>query len=259
MKNLFKHFVDLHNQKEPLLIGNVWNVQSAEIFERNGYKAIATSSAAVARTLGYSDGEEISFEEYLFIIERIARRSNIPFSVDLEAGYGETIDEIVDNIKILASNGIAGINIEDSKFHQGKRELVKEEYFRDKLIAICQKLKQEQIEIFINVRIDPFLNGHNNPLKEAIGRIKCYENTGIHGIFLPCITNAKDIQSVIEVTQLPLNVMCMEELPNFQVLNSLGVKRISSGDFLNVAVYKRMDEYLKSIKNKASFEPLFVS
>ena len=94
----FRH---LHSQEKPLLIGNVWNVQSAKIYEKLNFQAIATSSAAIAHSLGYNDGEEMSFSEYLFMIKRILKSTHLPLSVDLEAGYGKTTEEIFELLRLL--------------------------------------------------------------------------------------------------------------------------------------------------------------
>src|SRR5437867_10409827 len=93
-----KQFRSLHHKEDPIVLGNVWNVQSALAFERVGLEAIATSSAAVAHSLGFEDGENIPFEQYLFIIGRIINTVKIPLSVDLETGFGDTSEEIVSNI-----------------------------------------------------------------------------------------------------------------------------------------------------------------
>lgn len=107
-------FKNLHQNEQPLLIGNVWNVQSAKVYEELGFKALATSSSAVANSLGYEDGEQMSFEEYFYLIERIAKSTSILLSVDLESGYGKDAIDIVENISKLSEIGIVGINLEDS-------------------------------------------------------------------------------------------------------------------------------------------------
>jgi 2-methylisocitrate lyase-like PEP mutase family enzyme len=84
MNNQFHYFKELHTQSEALLIGNVWNAQSAKVFERLGFKAIATSSSAVANSLGYEDGEGMPFNDYLFVIKRILSSVKTPLSVDME-------------------------------------------------------------------------------------------------------------------------------------------------------------------------------
>jgi len=250
-------FRELHQEQDPLLIGNVWDVQSAKVYEKLGYQAVATSSSAVAFTLGYEDGENMSFDEYFYIIERILKSISIPLSVDLEGGYGKTADKIVLNISRLAKAGVVGINIEDSVIINGTRKLLSTHDFYEKLNAVILKLKEQDIEIFVNVRIDPFLLGVENATEETIQRIKIIEKAEADGIFVPCITDVQDIEYVINGLKLPFSVMCMPELPDFKTLKRLGVKRISSGNFLNGYIYGQLETALKAIGEAESFSPIF--
>lgn len=250
-------FKKLHQQNQSLLLGNVWDVQSALIYEKLGFQAIGTSSAAVAQSLGYEDGENMPFDDYLFIIKRIRASVDLPFSVDLEAGYGKTLEAVVANIKTLHELGVVGINIEDSTVGEGSRSIENAVIFAEKVQKIVSMLKKESIEIFINVRSDAFLLQLPNALEEAKIRIKLYENAGADGIFLPCITAPNDIKEVVASTSLPINVMCMPTLPDFETLANLGVKRISMGDFVNTSIYRKMDELVKSVIINKNFSPLF--
>lgn len=254
-----QRFRELHEQNEPLLIGNVWNVQSAKVYEKLGYKAVATSSSAVAFSLGYEDGENISFEEYFYIVERILKSVSIPLSVDLEGGYGETVEEIVLNISRLAKAGVVGINIEDSVIIDGTRRLLSPADFFEKLNTIIEKLKEQDIEIFVNVRIDPFLLGVENAVGETLQRIKIIEEVGADGVFVPCITSEKDIEIAVGATHLPVNVMGMPDLPDFKTLQKLGVKRISSGNFLNGYIYDQLETAVLKISAEQNFSPIFIS
>src|SRR5579863_7613517 len=83
-------FRELHHGPRLLVLANVWDVASARIVERAGFPAVATSSAAVANSLGYPDGQRISRAEMLQVVRRIAAKVSVPVSADLEAGYGET-------------------------------------------------------------------------------------------------------------------------------------------------------------------------
>lgn len=257
MSTNVQQFRKLHLQQEPLLLGNVWDAQSARVFENRQYKAIGTSSAAVAEALGYSDGENMHFAEYLFVIRRIRASTALPFTVDLEGGYGETAQDVVKNIKQLVELGVAGINIEDSVVKDGVRTILPMEVFADKLEKITRKLGNEHIDIFINVRCDAWLLGLPNAKEEAISRIAAYEVAGVDGIFLPCITQPEDIRAVVNVSGLPINVMCMPNLPEFSTLQSLGVKRISMGNFVNGSVYKKLEELSAEIAEEGSFATLF--
>lgn len=250
-------FKELHQNNEPLLLGNVWNPQSAKVYEKLGYKALATSSSAVAHSLGYEDGENMSFDEYIYIVERILKSISIPLTVDLEGGYGKTSDEIVSNISKLAEIGVVGINIEDSVITNETRTILDKEVFFEKLKSIVSKLKEDKVEIFINVRTDTFLLGLENPVEETLQRIKLFEKIGVDGVFVPCITLEKDIETIVNSTKIPVNVMCMPELPDFKTLTDLGVKRISSGNFLNGYIYKNLEEKGREIIKEQSFSPIF--
>lgn len=252
----FDQFVNLHQQTEPLLIGNVWSAQSARVLENLKLKALATSSSAVAETLGYADGEVMSFDEYLFVVKRISASCSLPLSVDLEAGYGKSIDEIVANITKLHSLGIVGVNIEDSVIEAGTRKMVNAETFAEKLRHISGALSSQRISLFINVRCDAYLLGVADARKEGIRRMKLYEAQGIHGQFLPCITNIDDIKASVAATKLPLNVMCMPDLPDFATLKSAGVKRISMGNSLNHAVYQSMERKMQQVILDQNFSSL---
>ena len=112
--NEFETFSQLHYGVRPLLIGNVWDVTSAKLFQEAGFKAVATSSSAVANLMGYEDGQQMPFGLLLEIVKRITKSISIPLSVDMERGYANAIPGMLANIEKLYDTGIAGINIEDS-------------------------------------------------------------------------------------------------------------------------------------------------
>ncbi|MBK7105091.1 MAG: isocitrate lyase/phosphoenolpyruvate mutase family protein [Ignavibacteriae bacterium] len=257
MISQYEIFTQLHKSDKPLLLGNVWNVQSAKVYEKLKFSAIGTSSAAIANSLGYDDGENISFEEYFNLVKKISKNTNIPLSVDLEAGFGNDIDTIFSNIKRLSEIGIAGINIEDSIVKNSKRSILSSEIFTEKLNQLCKKLNAEKINIFVNVRTDTYLLNLENKLIETKKRIHMYESANIHGIFIPCIINICEIEELVNLTKLPINVMCMPNLPDFKTLNDIGVKRISMGNFINDFVYTQMESKMNEIIFDQNFKSLF--
>jgi 2-methylisocitrate lyase-like PEP mutase family enzyme len=250
-------FKELHHQTKPLIIGNVWNVQSAKVYEKLNFQAIGTSSAAIAHSLGYEDGEQMPFLDLLFIVEKISKSITLPLSVDIEFGYGDTATEIANNIIALEKLGVLGINIEDSFFDNGERKLKDSIQFSKLLQEVKSILTQQEISIFINVRCDAFLLNVPNALQVTTERIKSYEQSGADGLFLPCITKENDIATIVSQTKLPLNVMCMPELPNFETLEKLGVKRISMGNFLNAYAYTSIEDITTKILTEQSFNALF--
>lgn len=253
---IFEDFSDYHYQSDPLILGNVWDVPSALELQRLGFKALGTSSAAIASMLGYEDGENMPFSEYLLIIKRITEKTELPISVDLEAGYGNDPEIVYSNIRELSQIGVVGINLEDSVVENGSRTLANVNEFACKLVSIHKKIKDDNMDMFINLRIDTFLLQSPNAIEESIERIDHYSNF-IDGIFLPCISASEDIEQIVHHTNLPLNVMSVPSLPDFGELRNLGVKRISTGNFLYDFMYNQLTQKTRSIIENSNFEPLF--
>jgi 2-methylisocitrate lyase-like PEP mutase family enzyme len=257
MDNKFEAFAALHKSAAPLLIGNAWDAASAKAFEKQGFKAVGTSSAAVAAALGYNDGEEMALEEYLLIVRRIVASVTVPVTVDLEGGYGKSAEAICQNIRSLYNLGVAGINIEDSVIREGNRIIQGAEDFAQTLKRIIQYLQAENIRMFINVRSDSFLLGLPDALNDAVKRVSIYERAGVHGLFFPCVVHLPEIKTLTQATHLPINVMCMPNLPSFEDLRQAGVSRISIGPFLFNKVYHDLETLLTTIDTNGSFQSLF--
>ena len=245
-------FRSLHQQEQPLLLGNVWDVPSARIFEKLNYQAIGTSSAAIAHMLGYADGEQLSFEERAYIVKRIKAATTLPLTVDIESGYSRDLAVILQHLEQLYRLGVVGINIEDSIITTN-REITDANSFKGIIAAIKDYLLESGVDVFINVRTDPFLLGMPNALEETLKRLAVYEKAGADGIFVPGIEKATDIATVVSATALPVNVMYMPKLPNFEELKNLGVKRISMGSFLHQSVYRQLEQQALAITQQQSF------
>src|SRR4051812_47462665 len=107
MLSNYQKFKQLHYGQSLFVLPNAWNAKSASIFQDRQFPAIATSSAAVANSLGYEDGEHMPFADYLFVVNRILSVIHVPLTVDIEMGYGTTTGEIYANIQKLIELGVA--------------------------------------------------------------------------------------------------------------------------------------------------------
>jgi 2-methylisocitrate lyase-like PEP mutase family enzyme len=244
---------NLHKSEKPLIICNVWDVSSAIIAEKLGFKVIGTSSAAIATMLGYNDGGEISFDELLYVVKRIKAKTNLPLTVDIESGYNINTTAIIENLQKLIQLGVEGINIEDSVVNP-HRQLVDTEKFCKTINDISKESKNK---LFINIRTDTYLLDIPSKLSETLIRISKYEQAGANGIFIPCLTDHKDIENICSATQLPINVMCMPDLSDFATLYNLGVKRISMGDFVYNKNRNDLEQLLISINTERNFKKIF--
>src|SRR3989442_13630207 len=94
-KDKAQDFRGLHHGKRILILPNAWDVPSARVFENEGFPAVATSSAGLMVSLGYSDGEGIGRNEFGSAVERIAKVVSVPLSAAIVAGFAKTTDEVV--------------------------------------------------------------------------------------------------------------------------------------------------------------------
>lgn len=244
----YDNFFQLHHQQEPLIIGNAWNVKSAQLIENNGFRAIATSSGAIASSLGYDDGEKIPFSELLYMVQRIRSCTTIPLSVDMERGYTNDLTALNDNIQKLIDIGVAGINLEDP---QG------EEIYLRKLHSIKNYLTKTSQALFINARTDVFLQKLESPLETTLKRAGLYKEAGADGLFVPGVQDAAVVREIASAIKLPLNMVATPKLPSIEVLSACGVKRISMAVNLYKATYNQLDRSIKEIQSQRSFAGLF--
>lgn len=237
----YTKFKKLHQQIRPLILGNVWDAQSAKIAQDSGFQALGTSSHAMANLLGYADGEKIAVDEILFMVERIVKSVSIPVSVDFESGYSDNPDEVANNVKRLIDVGVVGINLEDGKVVKGSRILGKQGLLAEKIQAI----KSIHKNIFINARADTYTTGHATALDESVNRVKAYQDAGADGIFIPLAEKKSDILALVNSSKLPLNLFLTPKLANIDDLSEWGVKRLSHG--------AKIYEWLVN-QNKKTFE-----
>ncbi len=107
-------FRGMHRGERILLLPNAWDAASARVFEEAGFGAIATTSAGIAFTLGYPDGQRISREEMLEVVRRIAAAVKVPVTADVEAGYGDRPEDAARTAREVAEAGAVGMNLEDA-------------------------------------------------------------------------------------------------------------------------------------------------
>ncbi|MCB2410083.1 isocitrate lyase/PEP mutase family protein [Hymenobacter lucidus] len=250
-------FRQLHYQPQPLLLPNVWDARSAAACQAAGFAALGTSSAAIASMLGYEDGEQMPFAEMRYVVSRICASTTLPVTVDLEGGYSRSPEQIAAHVLELARLGVAGINLEDSVVSAAGRQLQPADTFADILRTVRARCRQQQLDIFLNVRTDTFLLLITGQLAATQQRLHHYEAAGADGLFVPGLLKLADVKAVCEATSLPVNVMALPGLPEVAALAAAGVRRISMGNFLFEAVAARQLHLSQQLRQQQSLTALF--
>lgn len=250
------NFEELHQQENPLLICNVWDVTSAQMAERLQFQALATSSSAMAAILGYRDGEEMEFAELAYLVKRIAANIQTPLSVDLEGGYARDAASIALHIQQLHDLGVVGVNLEDSVVGESRTQLPAESFART-VEEVKETLVRKGMDVFLNVRTDAFILGKEDAVEDSGKRIKLYEAAGADGIFIPYISQEDDMSRMLSLTNLPINVLNKPNLPSLDRLGKLGIKRVSMGNGFFDAIYRQGEQLMERALSEGNLAMLF--
>jgi 2-methylisocitrate lyase-like PEP mutase family enzyme len=222
---------DLHAGERLLVLANAWDGASAAIVQHAGAPAVATTSAGVAWSCGWPDGDRLPVAEMLAAVRRIARVVTVPLTVDIEEGCSDDPARVADFVSSLVDVGVAGINIEDGTKAPA--------LLADKLRAIRARLGGR--DLFINSRTDVYLRGMASgdaAVEETLRRASLYWEAGADGMFVPGIAARDEIQRVAAALQpMPLNVMLVPGLPSREELFAAGARRLSAGIALSLEAY----------------------
>jgi 2-methylisocitrate lyase-like PEP mutase family enzyme len=218
-------FRDLHQGPALLVLPNAWDAGSARLIESLGAKAIATTSAGIAWSRGYADGNALPNDQLIAAARDIARRIRVPLSVDIEAGYSDDARAVARLAAGLLTVGAVGINIEDGSDSP--------DLLCRKIEAIRESGARSGIDLFINARTDVYLRGMasgETAVEEVIGRGARYRTAGCDGLFVPGLSESKAIAALTAaIKPMPLNIMAVPGLPSIDVLQQMGVRRLSAG------------------------------
>ena len=226
MTDKIKAFGDLHVPGDPLILYNIWDAGSALAVAGAGAKAIATGSWGVACSLGFKDGETLPINAALENLERILSVTDLPVTIDMEAGYGAGSDEVRASVARAAAAGAVGINIED-------KDPVTRVLFETADAAMRIRAAADS-GLWINARTDVFIvtpkEHHDTALADAvIERAKAYADAGANSLFVPFVYDAALIGRLCEKSPLPVNILVGHGIPGIKALAELGVARISHG------------------------------
>lgn len=212
---------ELHRPGDPLVLPNVWDAASASLVEAAGFPAVATSSGAVAESLGYRDHQGAPVTEMFDAARRIARVVSVPVTVDAEGGYGLPAGELAAR---LADAGAVGCNIEDTDHAGGGLVPVAEQ--ADRLAALCQAAGDALV---VNARVDVFLGATDEKtvLPQAIERARAYLAAGAHCVY-PILVRSADVLAAFVEAVAP-GAACLAGGPDLATLAKAGVARISLG------------------------------
>src|SRR5260370_5981311 len=213
-------FRKLHQGPGMLVLPSAWDVASARIFEEAGFAAVATTSAGVANSLGYPDGERISRDEMIAVVKRIAGALKVPVTADMEAGYGDALA----TARAVVDAGGVGMNLEDSDDSGALVDLATQVRIIEKTCA--------GVDMGINARCDVYLRNTGDPdtrFKPMVERLNAYDQAGADSLFAPGVRDAETIAKLARAVKGPLNVLAVAAAPPIPDLDPLAAPPVTLG------------------------------
>jgi 2-methylisocitrate lyase-like PEP mutase family enzyme len=218
-----------------LILPNAWDAGSARLVESVGAKAVATSSAAVAWSHGYPDGDQLPVALLVATVTSIVRVVRVPVSVDIEGGYAADAAGVGETVARVIDAGGVGINLEDGT--------ASPDLLCAKIEAARKAASRAGVALFVNARTDVYLEAlapAERRVDESLARAARYKAAGADGIFVPGVIDPAAIRAIAGAVGLPLNVLARLGLPEAAELEGLGVRRLSAGSGIASALFGSM-------------------
>jgi 2-methylisocitrate lyase-like PEP mutase family enzyme len=255
-------FLKFHQDKEILILLNSWDTGSSKLIEACGYKAIATTSMGIAASFGYPDCQVLKLPEMIEAITGIVNAVHVPVTVDIEAGYGNNSNEIIDSVEKIIATGIVGINIEDSI--DLNPILIDEMEFCERISAIRALSNSLGFHLVINARTDSFYTSLGSPgekLSESIKRGNKYREAGADCIFVQPVWEKETISTLVKEINAPINILSNPAIgagvpPSVRELQDLGVARLSLGSSLMKATLALIKKVADELSEKGTYDLL---
>jgi 2-methylisocitrate lyase-like PEP mutase family enzyme len=247
-----------HQSPPLLLLPNAWDAMSARQFEAAGFGAIATTSGGLAWDLGYPDGEAAPWPEVVAATARIVRAVRVPVTADIEAGYGETPDQVGQRIGEILQTGVAGFNLEDGT-PSPERPVRTIEDASARIRAARAAATAAGVPAFINARVDLYIKNVGDPASrfdETVRRGRAYLAAGADCIYPFGLGDAEVIARLVKALDgAPVNIVARPDT-QLAALEQIGVARVSIASGATLAVMSFIKQIAEQLHASRRFDML---
>jgi 2-methylisocitrate lyase-like PEP mutase family enzyme len=234
-------FRALHNQG-CFVLPNPWDVGGIRRLEKLGFKALASTSAGAAWSLGRNDGE-LSLDEVLAHLRLLCAATDLPLNADFEAGFADGPEGVAANVALALDTGIAGLSIEDRTGHA----LYEQPLAVDRIKAAYEAIARSGHDVVLVGRSEGYLIGRTE-LGETIDRLVAYADAGADCLYAPGIADLSAIRTLVSaVAPKPVNVLLIGPDMRVADLAAAGVRRVSVGGTLAAVAWAAFDRAVQML------------
>lgn len=249
-------FRALHAPGDPFVLANAWDVGSARMLAAMGARALATSSAAHAFTLGRPDGT-VARDEALAHAQTLVAATPLPVSGDFEDGWADGPDGVAETVRLAGEIGVAGLSIED--VHDGGTPYDREEAV-ERVRAGVAAARALPRDVVFCARADGVMEGAYD-LTEGIARLRTFEAAGADCLYLPLPPDMDGLRRVTASVSAPVNALAAGPFTSASLAEfaAAGVARVSLGSALARATHRLIADAGAAMFERGDFTPLACS
>ncbi len=249
-------FRNMHHAPPLLVLPNAWDAVTARLFVKAGARAIATTSAGIAATLGYPDGQNVPRELMLEAIARIARVVDVPVTADIESGYADSPEGLQESIRAVINAGAIGFNLEDATGDTSQPLFALEEQV-ERIKAAREAADNADVSVVINARTDVYLaqvGAVASRFGETVRRLNAYREAGADCLFVPGVTDMPTLTRLVQSVSAPINVLAGPGMPAVADLRRIGIARLSVGSSIMRATLALARDAANELLQKGTYQ-----
>ncbi|MFZ4685916.1 MAG: isocitrate lyase/PEP mutase family protein [Hyphomonadaceae bacterium] len=246
-------FEALHKAPGVFVIPNPWDPGSARLLAGLGFKALTTTSAGYARSIGFPD-YNAGRENVMAHIRAMAPVIDVPLAADLEDGFGPKPENCAETIRQGAAAGLVGGSIEDFTGDRAS-PIYSISEAADRIRAAAEAARRLPFKFMLCARAENYLNGRPD-LADTIARLQAYQEAGADVLFAPGLNTSEEVRDVCRSIDRPFNIVRgpRKEQLTVEQVGALGVKRISTGGMMHAVAMSAMIGAAKEMLGPGAFE-----
>ncbi len=236
------------------VLPNPWDVGSAKALQHLGFKAIASTSAGFAWSIGKADNR-VTLDEVCEHLTALCTAVDLPVNADFEGGFAHKPEKVAANVARAVKTGVAGLSIEDFT-GDNARPLFDRALAVDRIKAARKAIDADNSGVLLTGRCEAFLRGVKD-MKLVIDRLTAYAEAGADCLYAPGISTAEEISTVVKaVAPRPVNLLVGAAGPSLKIAGDLGVRRISVGGGLGRTAWTGFMKASKEMAEQGTFTEL---
>jgi 2-methylisocitrate lyase-like PEP mutase family enzyme len=236
------------------VIPNPYDAGSAKALQHLGFKALASTSAGFAWTIGKADNR-VTLDDVCDHLAALCGAVDLPVNADFEGGFANEPDKVGANVARAVRTGVAGLSIEDSTGEAAK-PLYERALAIERIKAARAAIDADNSGVLLTGRCEGFLVGQAD-LPMVIDRLQAYAEAGADCLYAPGIKTKEQISAVVKaVHPKPVNLLIGSPSLSVAEAAELGVRRISVGGSLARTAWAGFMRAAGEIAEKGTFTEL---